>query len=193
MGPALLAWVLVRRAHAGRRLPPEDADAEGRRRQRPDVPPAGEGLGRQSPTRWRGTRPPRQDAARRAPGAGAVPPPGWRQSNFLLCLAAQQGALCSGSPASPRDGRTQKCSQDWTLRYILSCTLMHARARARTFTQAHTRTRARARTHSSPSLRLILTLCLLGPRSLPRPPRPHGQRPPRVITALSSSLVISAT
>lgn len=112
-------------------------------------------------------------------GAGAVPPPGWRQSNFLLCLAAQQGALCSGSPASPRDGRTQKCSQDWTLRYILSCTLMHARARART--------------HSSPSLRLILTLCLLGPRSLPRPPRPHGQRPPRVITALSSSLVISAT
>lgn len=51
MGPALLAWVLVRRAHAGRRLPPEDADVEGRRRQRPDVPPAGEGLGRQSPTR----------------------------------------------------------------------------------------------------------------------------------------------
>lgn len=193
MGPALLAWVLVRRAHAGRRLPPEDADAEGRRRQRPDVPPAGEGLGRQSPTRRRGTRPPRQDAARRAPGAGAVPPPGWRQSNFLLCLAAQQGALCSGSPASPRDGRTQKCSQDWTLRYILSCTLMHTLPRARTFTQAHTRARARARTHSSPSLRLILTLCLLGPRSLPRPPRPHGQRPPRVITALSSSLVISAT
>lgn len=56
MGPALLAWVLVRRAHAGRRLPPEDADAEGRRRQRPDVPPAGEGLGRQSPMRRRGTR-----------------------------------------------------------------------------------------------------------------------------------------
>lgn len=55
MGPALLAWVLVRRAHAGRRLPPEDAGAEGRRRQRPDVPPAGEGLGRQSPMRRRGT------------------------------------------------------------------------------------------------------------------------------------------
>lgn len=62
-------------------------------------------------------------------------------------------------------------------------TLVHTHARTRTCTDIHAGTHSHTRTQQP----------LPPAHSDALPPRPHGQRPPRVITALSSSLVISAT
>lgn len=66
-------------------------------------------------------------------------------------------------------------------------TLVHTHARTRTCTDIHAGTHSHTRTctHTQQPLPPAHSDAL--------PPRPHGQRPPRVITALSSSLVISAT